>query len=76
MPARMLAWRGLDAWRAEVAEVDLAEDRLSARGVQIGALPSPYRLEYELDTVDGVRHPTAAGASSRGGVATADRSDA
>jgi hypothetical protein len=50
MASRMLVWRGLDAWRAELAEVDLAPDRLSARGVQIGVEPVPYRLEYELAT--------------------------
>ncbi len=48
----MLVWRGLDAWRAEVAEVGLAADRLSAHGVQIGVQPTTYRLEYELKTVD------------------------
>ena len=50
---RTLVWRGLDAWRAEHAEVDLAEHRLSARGVQIGVEPGPYRLDYELQTGDG-----------------------
>jgi len=50
MAVRTLVWRGLDAWRAELAEVDLAEDRLSARGVQIGVDPSPYRVEYQLTT--------------------------
>ena len=53
MARRALVWRGLDAWRAEHAEVDLAEDRLSARGVQIGVEPGPYRLEYELQTGEG-----------------------
>ncbi len=52
MAGRMLVWRGLDAWRAELAEVKLAGDRLSARGVQIGVQPTPYRLEYELSTQD------------------------
>ncbi len=51
MASRLLVWRGLDAWRAELTEVDLAEDRLAARGVQIGVEPSPYRLEYQLSTV-------------------------
>ena len=50
MASHTLVWRGLDAWRAELAEVDLAGDRLSARGVQIGIEPEPYRLEYELST--------------------------
>jgi uncharacterized protein len=47
---RLLAWRGLDAWRAELAEVSLHGDRLLARGTQLGVDPLPYRLEYSLDT--------------------------
>ncbi len=43
-------WRGLDAFRAEAAEVDLRGDRLQARGTQIGLDPVAYRLDYELST--------------------------
>ena len=50
---RLIVWRGLDAFRAEAADVRLLADRLSARGVQIGAEPLPYRLDYELDTGEG-----------------------
>ena len=47
---RRVVWRGLDGWRAEACEVELAADRLQARGTQIGAEPLPYRLDYELET--------------------------
>jgi uncharacterized protein len=45
---RLLIWRGLDEWRTEAAEVDLAEDGVEARGTQIGVDPLPYRLGYRL----------------------------
>jgi hypothetical protein len=47
---RVAAWRGLDAWRAEYADIWLHADRLLARGIQIGVEPEPYRLQYALDT--------------------------
>jgi uncharacterized protein len=54
---RVLLWRGLGGWEdwatgwhAEGAEVVLHDDRLSARGTQLGAEPDAYRLEYELET--------------------------
>jgi hypothetical protein len=48
-----LVWRGLDAWRAEYADVVLHADRLLARGTQLGVEPLPYRLGYSLDTAPG-----------------------
>jgi hypothetical protein len=56
--SRVLVWRGLDAWRAEVAHPVIAGDRLEASGTQIGVEPEPYRLDYELRT--GERFVTAA----------------
>jgi hypothetical protein len=47
---RFLTWRGLDAFRAEAAEVRLDRRRLQAAGVQVGA---DYRLDYELRSGDG-----------------------
>jgi uncharacterized protein len=47
---RMLIWRGVDSWRAEVARVDLDEQAMSAVGTQIGVDPLPYRLDYRLMT--------------------------
>jgi hypothetical protein len=36
-------------WHAEFAEVELGPSGLRAAGVQLGAVPVPYRLEYRLD---------------------------
>jgi hypothetical protein len=47
---RLLVWRGLEEWLAEACEVELEGDRLRARGVQLGAEPDPYRVDYELTT--------------------------
>ena len=47
---RTFAWQGLDAPRFEIAHVELEDDRLAARGTQLGADPFPYRLDYELRT--------------------------
>jgi uncharacterized protein len=46
----LAVWRGLEEWLAEAAEVSLLEDRLEARGTQLGAEPEPYRVDYELVT--------------------------
>jgi uncharacterized protein len=46
----LLVWRGVEEWLAEACEVTLADDRLHARGVQLGAEPHPYRVDYELST--------------------------
>ena len=45
---RLLVWRGLDAWRAESAFVQIESSRLTAHGTQLGA--EPYRLDYQLRT--------------------------
>jgi hypothetical protein len=50
---RLLVWRGLEEWLAETCEVTLEDDRLHAVGTQLGAAPSPYRLDYELTTTAG-----------------------
>jgi hypothetical protein len=47
---RLLVWRGLEEWLTEACEVELEGDRLRARGVQLGAEPDPYRVDYELTT--------------------------
>jgi uncharacterized protein len=47
---RLLVWRGLDDWRAEVARVRLDDDALAATGTQIGVEPLAYELQYKLDT--------------------------
>ena len=50
---RRVIWRGLEDWLAEECSVVLEEDRLRADGVQLGAAPAPYRLDYELVTGPG-----------------------
>ena len=44
-------WRGVDEWRAESCTVELNDEGLSARGVQIGR---EHRLHYELTTDAGL----------------------
>jgi hypothetical protein len=45
---RLLIWSGLDAWRVEVARVELSAGGIHASGTQIGLDPVPYRLDYRL----------------------------
>jgi len=47
--ARSLVW--MKPGGSELAEVELLDGRLTARGIAIGSDPVPYRLEYELLTV-------------------------
>jgi uncharacterized protein len=47
---RQLVWRGLEEWLAEECSVTIDNGRLEARGVQLGADPHPYRVDYELTT--------------------------
>jgi hypothetical protein len=46
---RLLLWRGLDVWRAEIASVELTDHGVRASGTQLGVEPVPYRLDYRLD---------------------------
>jgi hypothetical protein len=46
---RFVLWRGLDAWRAEAACVEMMGEGLRATGTQLGIDPVSYRLDYELD---------------------------
>ena len=46
---RVIVWRGTDAWRSEVAEVELGADGLRAVGCQVAVDPEPYRLDYSLE---------------------------
>jgi len=46
----LLLWKGIGSWGAEVSQVRLDEDRLSATGTQMGVEPLPYRVDYELTT--------------------------
>ncbi len=47
--SRVVAWRGLDSWRSEVATFDLGPDGILAEGTQVAVDPVPYRLDYRLE---------------------------
>lgn len=46
--SELVAWRGLDGWRSEVAAIGLDEGGIVADGCQVAADPRPYRLDYRL----------------------------
>jgi hypothetical protein len=47
---RAVAWVKDDPFGVEFAEIDIAEEHLTASGVALGTAPLPYRLDYELET--------------------------
>jgi uncharacterized protein len=49
----VLTWAGTDQWRSEFAAVRRAADGFTARGVQLGIDPLPYRVDYHLETTAG-----------------------
>ena len=44
-----IVWTGVEEWLTEAAQVELGEGGLSARGVQLGADPAPFRVDYRLE---------------------------
>jgi uncharacterized protein len=46
---RLLVWSGVEEWLTEAAAVELGEDGLSATGIQLGAEPVPFRVDYRLE---------------------------
>jgi uncharacterized protein len=50
---RAIVWTGLAEWLAEHAQVDVGDDGVLATGVQLGAEPEPYIVEYRLDVPSG-----------------------
>jgi hypothetical protein len=48
-----LVWTGVEEWMTEAASVGIADGGLHATGIQLGADPLPYRVDYELDAGDG-----------------------
>lgn len=44
-----LVWTGVEEWLAEAAEVDLGDRGLRATGIQLGAEPEPFRVDYRLE---------------------------
>ena len=58
---RALAWRGVEEWLAEHAQVDLDDDGVFATGVQLGVEPEPYLVEYLLDVPERLDHAAPGG---------------
>jgi hypothetical protein len=46
---KFLVWRGVEEWLTEAASVELGENGLRATGIQLGAEPAPFRVEYRLE---------------------------
>lgn len=44
-----LLWAGVEEWLTETASVELGEDGLRASGIQLGAEPAPFRVDYRLE---------------------------
>jgi uncharacterized protein len=47
--SRAVTWQGVEEWLAEHTQIDLWDDGIAASGVQLGAEPEPYRVDYHLD---------------------------
>jgi hypothetical protein len=50
---RFLVWSGVEEWLTEGAAVELADDGLRATGIQLGAEPAPFRVDYRLEAPQG-----------------------
>jgi uncharacterized protein len=46
---RFLLWTGVEEWLTEAASVELGEYGLRAEGIQVGAEPGPFRVDYRLE---------------------------
>jgi uncharacterized protein len=46
---RFLVWSGVEEWLTEAAEVELGDDGLRASGIQLGAEPNAFRVDYRLE---------------------------
>jgi uncharacterized protein len=44
-----MVWTGVEEWLTEAAEVELTGDGLRATGIQLGAEPAPFRVDYRLE---------------------------
>src|SRR5882757_1444910 len=49
---RFLVWSGVEEWLTGAAEVELGDVGLSATGMQLGAEPAPFRVDYRLEAPD------------------------
>src|SRR3954451_25400580 len=46
---RFLVWSGVEEWLTEAAQVRIGDDGLRATGIQLGADPAPFRVDYRLE---------------------------
>jgi hypothetical protein len=46
---RFLVWTGVEEWVTETASVALDDGGLRASGIQLGAEPVPFRVDYRLE---------------------------
>jgi len=46
---RFQVWSGVEEWLTEAAEIELGNDGLRASGIQLGAEPVPFRVDYRLE---------------------------
>jgi uncharacterized protein len=53
-----MVWTGVEEWLAEAADVELTGDGLRATGTQLGAEPTPFRVDYRLEAPE--RYVTSA----------------
>jgi hypothetical protein len=49
---RFLVWMGVEEWLSETASVQLDGEGLRASGIQMGAEPAPFRVDYRLEAPD------------------------
>ena len=49
---RFLVWTGVEEWLTEAAGVELGDHGLRATGIQLGAEPAPFRVDYRLEAPD------------------------
>jgi uncharacterized protein len=63
---RFLVWTGVEEWLAESAAVDLNGSGLSATGTQIGAEPTPFRVDYRLEAPEFVTRELELTATAEG----------
>jgi hypothetical protein len=50
---RFLVWTGVEEWLTEAASVEIGDGTLIASGIQLGAEPAPFRVDYRLECNEG-----------------------
>jgi hypothetical protein len=50
---RFLVWTGVEEWLTEAASVEIGDGTLGASGIQLGADPAPFRVDYRLECREG-----------------------